>query len=226
MEVTIDEDECNSVKNTEAEGADDSSDEDVYVPLIPQRSTTSELFLECEEEELQPWQKQTSKLQVKAEDDVGEFTNDQTDYKLEPSPLQGNAANTSPPQVKTETPEPVDLSNQDFIVVSPQLTSRTEFTGSLSLQCLAGNSFSVVPAQRHLFQNEAAMMSEDYNVVHTSEEYQICNNPMSLSSVLSPAVYTTSSNQLLSDQCKSQTRSVPCSMPCFTVLKVDSTKKQ
>lgn len=35
------------------------------------RSTASELILECEEEELEPWQKQTSHVQLKDED-VGE----------------------------------------------------------------------------------------------------------------------------------------------------------
>ncbi|XP_044053080.1 uncharacterized protein LOC122876591 isoform X2 [Siniperca chuatsi] len=89
MEVTIDEDECTSVKNRlsdldsdlgnvvettqlSAPGADDSCDEDVYVPILPQRSTTSELLLECEEEELEPWQKQTPHVHLKHEDDVGE----------------------------------------------------------------------------------------------------------------------------------------------------------
>lgn len=38
------------------------------------RSTTSHLVLECEEEELEPWQKQTSNVQLKDEDDVGELS--------------------------------------------------------------------------------------------------------------------------------------------------------
>ncbi|XP_028438293.1 uncharacterized protein LOC114558443 isoform X5 [Perca flavescens] len=84
MEVTIEDDEFNSVKNrisdltsdmenveetTEpsALGAADSCDEDVYVPIIPQRSKTSELLLECEEEELEPWQKHTLRVHLKEE---------------------------------------------------------------------------------------------------------------------------------------------------------------
>ncbi|XP_026175941.1 uncharacterized protein LOC113138034 isoform X5 [Mastacembelus armatus] len=92
MEVTIDENEYNIMKNrisnldgdvenvretTElrAAGADNSCDEDVYIPLIIQKylSSTSELLLECEEEELEPWQKPISPVHLKDEDDVGEL---------------------------------------------------------------------------------------------------------------------------------------------------------
>ncbi|XP_044047899.1 zinc finger protein 280C-like isoform X2 [Siniperca chuatsi] len=165
MEVTtIDEDECTSVKNRlsdldsdlgnvvettqlSAPGADDSCDEDVYVPILPQRSTTSELLLECEEEELEPWQKQTPHVHLKHEDDVGELSNDQTDCKPEPSLLQRNAGSTSPPKLKTPTPQPVVFNSQGFIVASPQLTSNTEFSGSLGTQRRAGNSFTIVPGK-------------------------------------------------------------------------------
>lgn len=41
------------------------------------RSKMSELLLECEEEELEPWQKQTSHVHVKVEDDVGELSKSQ-----------------------------------------------------------------------------------------------------------------------------------------------------
>ena len=37
----------------------------------------SELLLECEEEELEPWQKQTSQVHLKVEDDVGELSKSQ-----------------------------------------------------------------------------------------------------------------------------------------------------
>ncbi|KAL7406377.1 hypothetical protein ABVT39_018920 [Epinephelus coioides] len=109
MEVTIDDDECNSVKNrlsdfdsdtenvvdrTElsAPGADNSCDEDIYVPIIPQSYKTSELKLECEEEELEPWQKHTLHVRLKEEHDVGELNDNQTDCKPDPSSLQSWAA--------------------------------------------------------------------------------------------------------------------------------------
>ncbi|XP_010735907.3 uncharacterized protein LOC104924300 isoform X2 [Larimichthys crocea] len=140
MEVTIDDEDktlknrlCdldsdmeNVVETTElsAPGADDSSDDEIYVPIIPQRSTASELFLECEEEELEPWQKQISHVRVKKEKDDGEFSNDQIDCKPKLSPLQRNA-----------------------------LRSNTEFIGSLGVQCHAGNSITIVPvAPQQLFQ--------------------------------------------------------------------------
>ncbi|XP_039989138.1 uncharacterized protein LOC120793277 isoform X2 [Xiphias gladius] len=243
VEVTIDEDDCNSVKNRisdldsdmenitettelKTSGADDSCDEEVYVPLIPQRSTTSELLLECEEEELEPWQKQTSQVHCKDEDDVGELTNDQIDCKAEPSPLQRNAVMTSPPKLKTETEEPVVFNNQGFIVASPQLTSNTEFIGSLGIQCPPRNSFAVVPAgHQQLFQKvaTATVTPGAYGGVHSSEVQQISNNPVSLSSVQGPAVYATSSNQLQSDQSNSQALSVSVSRPRFTVLELEST---
>uniref|UniRef100_A0A8C4F8D3 THAP-type domain-containing protein n=1 Tax=Dicentrarchus labrax TaxID=13489 RepID=A0A8C4F8D3_DICLA len=88
MEFTIEEDECNSVNNRLYDSDNDVKnvlqttklrapgvdEEDVYVPIIPQRSTSSELLLECEEEELEPWQKHTSHVQLKVEDDVGELS--------------------------------------------------------------------------------------------------------------------------------------------------------
>ncbi|XP_026234056.1 uncharacterized protein LOC113174347 isoform X2 [Anabas testudineus] len=165
MEVTIEEDEDdegNSVKNRVAElksdvenvtetserraaGADDNCPEDVQVPVIPQRSSTSELLLECEEEELEPWQKRTSQVDPKDEDDdVGEL---KTDLKSEPPTPPRNAANTSPPGQKTETKQPVVFSSQGFIVASPQLTSNTKFVGSPQTQCTPRSSFTIVPGE-------------------------------------------------------------------------------
>lgn len=233
MEVTIDEDECDSVTNrlsdldsdmenvvetTElnAAGADDSCDEDVYVPIIPQRSTASELILECEEEELEPWQKQTSHVQLKDED-VGESTNDQTDVK--PELLQRNAANTSAFKLKTQTQQPVVFNNQGFIVASPQFTNNNDFIGSLGTPCNAGNSFTIVAAaHQQLFQKAAtaSVKPEICDIVHTSEVH----HPVSLSSLHSPAA---SSNQLQPDQSSSDALPVPLTLPFFSVLKLEST---
>ncbi|XP_049906779.1 uncharacterized protein LOC126394139 isoform X5 [Epinephelus moara] len=215
MEVTIDDDECNSVKNrlsdldsdtetasetTElsASGADNSCDGDVYVPVMPQRTDlesdmenatettelsapgaanscdgdvyvpvmcqshkTSELKLECEEEELEPWQKHTLNVRLKEEHDVGELSDDKTDCKPDPS----------------------------------------------SLQSWSAGQHTVTP--------------EACGAVHTSEGHQISSNPVSLSSVQSPEVYATSSNKLQSDQFNSQTLSVPFPPPCLTAIKLE-----
>ncbi|XP_067446108.1 uncharacterized protein [Thunnus thynnus] len=226
MEVTLDNDEFNSVKNGEdvdnvaataelsAPEADDSCDEDVYVPVIPQRSKMSELLLECEEEELEPWQKQTSHVHVKVEDDVGNLSIDQIDCKPDPAPLQTNA---TPPKLKEESPQPLVFNSQGFIVASPQLTSNTEFIGS------PGNSLPLVTAgQQQLFHkvSPAAVTPESYGVVHTSEVQQISNNPLSLSSVQSPAVY-----KAPSDQTTSQTLSEPFPLSCFTILELTSAQQ-
>ncbi|XP_044204586.1 uncharacterized protein LOC122980530 isoform X3 [Thunnus albacares] len=214
MEVTLENDKFNSVKNRESDlhsdvdnvtataelsapGADDSCDEEVYVPVIHQRSKMSEFLLECEEEELEPWQKQTSHVHVKVEDDVGELSIDQLDCKPDAASLQTNA---TPPKLKEESPQPLVFNSQGFIVSSPQLTSNTEFIGS------PGNSLPLVTVgQKQLFHkvSPAAVTPEAY-VVHTSEVQQISNNPLSLSSVQSPAVY-----KAPSDQTTSQTLSEP-----------------
>ncbi|XP_008299624.1 uncharacterized protein LOC103371915 isoform X4 [Stegastes partitus] len=226
MEVTIAEDEYDSVKKIKSESTDlraagpnDSGDEDVYVPIIPQRSTASELLLECEEEELEPWQKQTSLIKVKVEDDVEDTANDQTECKPEPSLLQEDAVNTSPPELKTETPQPAVFNNQAFMVASPQLTSSTDFIGSLRTHCLAGTPFAIVPVQQQLFHkvSAATVTPGPDGAVHTSEVHQISNNPVSSSSVLSPAA---SSSRQQADQPESQTLSVPFSLPRFTVLEL------
>ncbi|XP_030271471.1 uncharacterized protein LOC115580887 [Sparus aurata] len=175
-------------------GADDSCDEEVYVPTIPQRhlSTKSELLLECEEEELEPWQKQTSHARLKEGDDNGELSNDQADCSPEPSLLQRNTS---------------------FIGASPrqQLTSNAELIGSLGTQCRAGNSFTVLPAsKKRRFRNVAT------TTVKQEACDEIIDNQESLSGVRSPAVCgATSSNQLPSDLPNSQTSPVNLSLPSF-----------
>ncbi|XP_036952305.1 uncharacterized protein LOC119018606 isoform X2 [Acanthopagrus latus] len=175
-------------------GADDSCDEEVYVPTIPQRhlSTKSELLLECEEEELEPWQKQTSHARLKEGDDSGELSKDQADCSPEPSLLQRNTS---------------------FIGTSPrqQLTSNAELIGSLGTKCRAGNSFTVLPAsKKRRFRNVAT------TTVKQEACDEIIDNQESLSGVRSPAVCgATSYNQLLPDQPNSQTSPVNLSLPCF-----------
>ncbi|KAM8761632.1 uncharacterized protein AB9X84_006631 isoform 3-T4 [Acanthopagrus schlegelii] len=208
MEVAIDEDSMkNRLSDLDSDvekvaetselsglGADDSCDEEVYVPTIPQRhlSTKSELLLECEEEELEPWQKQTSHARLKEGDDSGELSKDQADCSPEPSLLQRNTS---------------------FIGTSPrqQLTSNAELIGSLGIKCRAGNSFTVLPAsKKRRFRNVAT------TTVKQEACDEIIDNQESLSGVRSPAVCgATSYNQLLPDQMNSQTSPVNLSLPCF-----------
>lgn len=83
-------------------GADDLCNEDLYFPLIPnQSSATTELLLECEEEELEPWQQQTSQVHFKDEEDVGELKKDQIECQLKPSPLQ-RTENAEPQQPRIQ----------------------------------------------------------------------------------------------------------------------------
>ncbi|KAF3686411.1 THAP domain-containing protein 4 [Channa argus] len=234
MEITIKEDEeeeYNSVHNRVSElesdmenvseatelraaEADDNWDEDVYVPVIPQRSTTSALLLECEEEELEPWQRQTLQVDLKDEDDVREL---KSDCKLEPS-TPPDTVNTSP-ELETETPQRVVFNSPGLIVASPQLTRSTEFTGSLGTHCPPGSSLTVVPGKavhEHLLHKvtRATVKPETYSNVSSSDVEQISNNPPSLSSFQAPAVYATSSDLLQFNQ------SNP-SNPCFPYLKLN-----
>ncbi|XP_078031998.1 uncharacterized protein LOC117254656 isoform X5 [Epinephelus lanceolatus] len=144
MEVTIEEEveeESNSVKNrlsdlesdmesttesTElsAPGADNSCDGDVYVPVMPQSHKTSELKLECEEEELEPWQKHTLHVRLKEEHDVGELSDDKTDCKPNSSSLQSWAAgqHTVTPEAcgASHTSEGHQISNNPMSLSSVQ----------------------------------------------------------------------------------------------------------
>ncbi|KAM7424094.1 hypothetical protein PAMA_000444 [Pampus argenteus] len=191
-----------------APGAEDSCDEQVYVPVIPQRSKMSELLLVCEEEELEPWQKLTSQIHLKEEEDDRELSIDQIDCKPDPASLQTNAP---PPTVKEETPQPVFLNSQDFIVASPQLSSDTELISS------PRNSLPIVTDGMQKV-SQATMTPEAYVGIHTSEMQQISNNLLSSSSVQSPAVYATTS-----DQTNSQNLSVLLPFPFLTIFKLNST---
>lgn len=69
----------------------------------------SELFMECVEEELEPWQKQVSEVHLVEDDDdepifVGVLSNNQKDGKPNPPPPQRNTAGK--PEVKRPAPQP------------------------------------------------------------------------------------------------------------------------
>ncbi len=69
----------------------------------------------------------------------------------------------------------------------------------------------------------SAVKTEVDDTDHASEEHQISNNPVSLSSIQSPAVCAASTTQLQSNQPNPQTLHVLLSLPCFTVLEAEST---
>nr|XP_033478885.1 uncharacterized protein LOC117254623 isoform X2 [Epinephelus lanceolatus] len=116
----------NAIETTElsAPGADNSCDGDVYVPVMCQSHKTSELKLECEEEELEPWQKHTLHVRLKEEHDVGELSDDKTDCKPDPSSLQSWAAgqHTVTPEacVASHTSEGHQISNNPLSLSSVQ----------------------------------------------------------------------------------------------------------
>ncbi|XP_031702730.1 uncharacterized protein LOC116383215 [Anarrhichthys ocellatus] len=214
MEVTIDDVDCKSVKSrlsdldsdlksivetTElsAVKAEDSCDEDVYVPIVPQRSTASELLLECEEEELEPWQKHTLRVHLK-EEEVEPWQKHTLRVHLKEEEVEPWQKHTLRVHLKEED-DAGELSN-DQTDCKPD---------SLTLQSWSACQHTVTP--------------EVFGVVHTSEVHQISNNPVSLSSARSPKVYAASSTQLFSDQSNPQTLSPPFSLPCFTVVKLEST---
>ncbi|KAM3877008.1 zinc finger protein 280C-like [Diretmus argenteus] len=81
----------------------------------------SELFMECEEEELQPWQKQVPEVNLVDDDDddepifVGELTKDERNRKPYPTPLQRNDAGRQ--EIQSPAAQPARGSAQ---IVLPQ----------------------------------------------------------------------------------------------------------
>ncbi|XP_035855350.1 zinc finger protein 280C isoform X2 [Sander lucioperca] len=195
----------------------------------------SELFMECVEEELEPWQKQVPEVNLIDDDDdddepifVGVLSNNQKDgnpnpppQEIKPPPPQpaigsspmmlplsvaGNAVNTAAPNLTTVTPQPVIINNQGFIVTSPQLANNREFIASLGSQYPPGTSFTIVPAsQQQLFQ-QVTSATVMPRAVHRPQVQQISNNVVTLSNVQSPAVYSAQPHQLQLIRSNSQSR--------------------
>ncbi|TNN87487.1 Zinc finger protein 280D [Liparis tanakae] len=100
----------------------------------------SELFMECVEEELEPWQKQIHEVQLIDDDDdepifVGVLSNNQKDVKHNPPPtLQRNTAmkleikHLSPKPVITSSPimMPLSLTGKAVNISAPNLTTMTQ----------------------------------------------------------------------------------------------------
>ncbi|XP_051234945.1 zinc finger protein 280C isoform X1 [Dicentrarchus labrax] len=81
----------------------------------------SELFMECVEEELEPWQKQAPEVQLIDDDDdepifVGVLSNNQKDGKPNPPPPLRNSAGKQ--EIKRPAPQPVIGSSQIMLPLS------------------------------------------------------------------------------------------------------------
>ncbi|KAM9860549.1 uncharacterized protein ACBR49_012903 [Aulostomus maculatus] len=186
----------------------------------------SELFMECVEEELEPWQKQAPEVHLIEDDDdepifVGVLPNNQKDNKPTPTPLQKDSAGKQDvscpaPQPApimlplnitgnavntvapslTLAPQPVIVNNQGFIVTSPQLANSSDFIATLGSQYPPGTKFTIVPAGQQRLIQQVATGTVLPGVVHRPRVQQITNNVVTLSNVQSPAVYATKPNML------------------------------
>ncbi|CAL8351846.1 unnamed protein product [Merluccius merluccius] len=179
----------------------------------------SELFMECEEEELEPWQKQVPEVNLLDDDDddepifIGELVKYPKIVKPSPPPVRNDVPRQEPqPQppreatpvtiipankqmpasssLTTITPQPVIINSQGFIVQQPQLSS-TNLIATLGKQYPPGTSFTIVPAgQQHLL----PLLPQARilpGVVHRPQ-VKLNNNVVTLSNVQSPAVYSSS----------------------------------
>ncbi|KAK0136862.1 Zinc finger protein 280D [Merluccius polli] len=189
----------------------------------------SELFMECEEEELEPWQKQVPEVNLLDDDDddepifIGELVKYPKIVKPSPPPVRNDVPRQEPqPQppreatpvtiipankqmpasssLTTITPQPVIINSQGFIVQQPQLSS-TNLIATLGKQYPPGTSFTIVPAgQQHLL----PLLPQARilpGVVHRPQ-VKLNNNVVTLSNVQSPAVYSSSIPQPSSIQPK------------------------
>ncbi|XP_056269083.1 zinc finger protein 280C-like [Pseudoliparis swirei] len=98
----------------------------------------SELFMECVEEELEPWQKQVHEVQLIDDDDdepifVGVFSNNQKDVKHNPPPQRNTAGkleimHPAPKPVITSSPimMPLSLTGKAVHISAPNLTTMTQ----------------------------------------------------------------------------------------------------
>ncbi|XP_076583785.1 zinc finger protein 280C isoform X2 [Chaetodon auriga] len=99
----------------------------------------SELFMECVEEELEPWQKQVPEVHLIDDDDdepifVGVISNNQKDGKPNPPPPQRNT--TGKQEIKPPAPQPV--------IGSPQIMLPLSITGN-AVNAAAPNLATVTP---------------------------------------------------------------------------------
>ncbi|XP_008335179.1 zinc finger protein 280D isoform X2 [Cynoglossus semilaevis] len=168
----------------------------------------SELFMECVEEDLEPWQKPTPEVHLIEDDDdddepifVGVLSNDQNNREHKTLSTKTSALKEQcPPKsltagkhvaspLTTVTPKPVIINNQGFIVASPQLANTGGLIASLGRQYPPGTSFTIVPAgQQQVFQ-QVSTGSEMSGAVHRPQVQRISNNIVTLSNVKSPPLF-------------------------------------
>ncbi|XP_053720265.1 zinc finger protein 280C isoform X1 [Synchiropus splendidus] len=194
----------------------------------------SELFMECEEEELEPWQKPAPVVHVIDDDDdepifVGVLTNNnkpnpqpsqtnttrKTEIKRTPpgtgaSPvlplrITGNTVKTAAPKPISLAPRPIIVNNKGYIVPSP-LISDSEFIASIGKQLPTGGSLTIVPAgQQHNVQQGTQGTP---GAIHRPQVHQISNNIVKLSNVQSP-VGSTTKTFMLQDNNASSLQTIP-----------------
>ncbi|KAI1889649.1 hypothetical protein AGOR_G00165120 [Albula goreensis] len=239
----------------------------------------SELFMECEEEELEPWQRRIPEINLVDDDDddddddepifVGEIRSSKVTPNTRPSPAPvvkavnqrqtvpaatrsvmpvspvmraGSTAVTSPqrpvqatpsvqpvscsstgpivPQLTVrataqpvtksllipvasqpgslptvaqtmshtlpaQSPQPIIINNQGYIVTSPQITNNSTLIASLGNQYPPGTSFTVLPAGQQLLQQVTPAKAVP-GVVHRPQVQLIQNNIVTLTNVQSP----------------------------------------
>lgn len=170
----------------------------------------SELFMECEEEELEPWQKPAPVIHVIDDDDdepifVGILSHNnkpspqaaQTNRRSEirraspaagsspvlPLKITGNTVRPAAPKPISLAPRPIIVNNKGYIVPSP-LISDSEFIASIGKQLPAGGSLTIVPAGQS--SNVLQVTQGSPSAIHRPQVQQLSNNILKLSSVPSP----------------------------------------
>ncbi|KAJ3594179.1 hypothetical protein NHX12_006510, partial [Muraenolepis orangiensis] len=185
----------------------------------------SELFMECEEEELEPWQKQAPEVNLVEDDDdepifIGELVNNPKIVLPCPSLIRSDAPRqeTQPQPPKVATPIVLSTSfprsgpmtaspaittmapqpviiNSQGFIVQPPQLSNTNLIATLGKRYPPGTSFTIVPAGQPHILPLVPTARIMPGVVHRPQ-VKLNNNVVTLSNVQSPAIYSSSIKQL------------------------------
>ncbi|XP_061101488.1 zinc finger protein 280D isoform X1 [Conger conger] len=88
--------------------------------------------------------------------------------------------------LSAQSPQPIIINNQGYIVTSPQIANNSAFIASLGNQYPPGTSFTVLPAGQQLLPQVAPAKALP-GVVHRPQVQLIQNNIVTLANVQSPA---------------------------------------
>lgn len=190
----------------------------------------SELFMECVEEDLEPWQKSVPQINLTEEDDdepifVGVVSKDQKESNTECTPALEKSEDkqdirqpsTGPSQwvlpvnaagkpVNTLTPAIPTFTPQPVIVnnqgfiVTPQMTNNSNVIASLGSHYPLGTSFALVSAAQSQVFQQIAPTTLMQSVVHRPQVQNISNNIVTLSNVQGPAVFNTQPSHIQVNQ--------------------------